>query len=248
MRWIEEFELTEAPFGSGAGLGPVTSKALRVGETTLVNAVDFADFSSEPVQMIVCDYCATPGCGSGRYAVIRRLDDYVVVLPAFSAMLEGEWELTEYSPPDYLEHDGALVFPGAVYVDLCAAVPRFQPSERLAPLTRREAVYLVQHVAPRHALGRFPAPQRVDADAFLASSTGDLAGDLDTLAKALAMASASGEPATIATPADSTTLFLDAPEYLEWSPFARAASGELLLRLDDRIAVGAGGDSVRNVV
>src|SRR5206468_4310556 len=87
---------------TSSGLGRHRTTAVVGDGVELVNALDLLDLTDEPVQIIVCDCCGTPGCNSGGRVTFRRLEDALLVIPAFEAMSRGAWEQTEYGPPHFI--------------------------------------------------------------------------------------------------------------------------------------------------
>jgi hypothetical protein len=56
---------------TSAGLGRHPTTSIVADNTEIVNAIDLLDLDtddpvSEPVQVIVCELCGTPGCNSGN--------------------------------------------------------------------------------------------------------------------------------------------------------------------------------------
>jgi hypothetical protein len=175
MWTIDDIEIREVEldFTSSAGGRPQTT-ALYADNTCLVNAIGFAELNSDPAQLIVCESCGHVHCEPGGWVHLRRIGEYVGFIPAFTEMLDGEFESTEYSPPKYIAARGAPTFDSNSYAALRSAVPAFPATEQIKLITASEAVRLLQWQATFRVLGRFPNNPILKTHAVLAVSDGQL--------------------------------------------------------------------------
>ena len=117
------FQARDLDFTS-AGLGNHhATTSVFADEVEIVNALDFVDFNEAPFQTTVCECCGTPGCNSGSWVNIRRLDDALIVIPAFDEMCEGSLKREEYAPPEYINTKGAPLLRNLALETLQERVP-----------------------------------------------------------------------------------------------------------------------------
>lgn len=83
-----EFSPVEFDFSS-SGQSRWSGRQARCKGLQLVNAVGLVEWDEEPVQVRVCEQCGMTRCAAGESVHVRRAGEFVVVMPAFSAMLEG---------------------------------------------------------------------------------------------------------------------------------------------------------------
>jgi hypothetical protein len=201
---------------SGSGRRPTTS--LVADGVEIVNAIDFLDVppdAADPVQLTTCEQCATPGCNSGGWVVLRRLNNGLIMIPAFSEMSDDSWG--DFEPPYFLKKGGAPLFTGAALDLLRAYLPAFADVPRWSPLNSREAVLLLQWEAPHGVLERFPVAPRLRDDFIAASTHGKGREALGILSALLAEATLARQPVSLVS-GESVTFYLDNAGYSEWQP------------------------------
>ena len=222
-----QIETQELDFTS-AGLGKSSTRVLKSDSVSVINALKYFEFESNPSQALICEHCGTPQCGSGGWISLRGLGGHALFIPAFAEMRQGEWELTEYSPPLYMESRGALLFSDSIYSALRAEVPGFPECQSLPPLTVRDAIDLAQWEAPLKVLGSFPDPVEIRREDLLASSSGELDHAVRSLQSLLEARDTVLAPAR---PAETITFHLDGPSFPEWSPVAIDETGQVIFKL-----------------
>lgn len=94
---------------------------------------------------------------------LRRLDEFVVWVPALGHMEPGDWERNEYSPPGFMARFGAPYFEPRAWEQLRACLEDVPEISELPPLSSREAVRALQWSAPRRILGMYPAKPQLHA-------------------------------------------------------------------------------------
>jgi hypothetical protein len=217
--WMVErvqFRTRELDFSS-AGLANHRTTSVLADGTEIINALDLVEATEDPIQVIICDACGTPGCGGGNRIVVRRFADGIVLLPAFDAMAAGSWELTEYGPPYFVAKHGSAFFRGRALAALEERIPFFADPMRWPALTAREAVLILQWDAPSRVLGTYPEPPRLREDQISAVSHG--AGREPYAALELAIARSLADPRPVTPVAGEAVIFyLDQAGFPEWAP------------------------------
>lgn len=222
--WIVEKIETrshEMDFGS-SGLGRNTATSLIADGIEIVNALDLLDLTEdadEPIQLIVCDHCGTPGCNSGNRVSFRRLEDGVLFIPSFDAMARGSWEADEYGPPSFIHKKGAPFFRGPSLDVLSSHLPIVGDLSRWPILKAREAALLLQWEAPARALGEFPFEPRSRRELILTDTQGTGDEVLQVLDRLLAEAHGNERPVSLIG-GETVTFYIDQEQagYPEWEP------------------------------
>jgi hypothetical protein len=212
-----EFRPHQLDFASsGLGIHPTT--AVVADGLEIVNGMDLLDTAIQPLQILVCGHCGTPGCGSGNRVLVRRLEEGVVLVPAFEYMSRGPWELSEYSPPYFMERNGVPWFKGPALAELAREMPLLADPGCWPPLTMREAALLLQWEAPNGALAKFPEAPVPRSEAVAAVTHGEDHATIAELARILALASSDSRPAKLVQE-EPVTFYLEtglSPD--EWKP------------------------------
>jgi hypothetical protein len=211
-----EFRPQEFDFSSSGG-SKRTTTALIADGTEIINALDLVDTKEDPIAVIACDQCGTPGCGGGNRVQVRRLGDGILIVPAFDAMAAGEWEQTEYGPPYFLTKRGPALFRGRALAKLERHLPFLADPDCWPPLTAREAVLLIQWDAPARALGTFPEKPRLRSEVIAEASSGTVSAAEAALSAAIDRFAADPRPVRT-VPGEPLTFYLDQAGFPEWSP------------------------------
>ena len=231
---VDDIELRDVQldFGSSSG-GHIRTQAIYAGDTCLVNAISFAELGNDPTQLMVCEACGTVQCQSGGWVHIRRIGNSVAFIPAFSEMLAGVFELTEFSPPPFTDSLGTPLFSTDLYEHLRICVPTFPEISNLQSITAADAVRLMQWHAPLRILGRFPDQPQIVRDTILAVSDGKLDDELDCVRRSLADNVNSSAKLSVAPQAGSIPIefHLDGPGFPTWRPLRRLGN-KLRLNLE----------------
>lgn len=246
--WIvDQIESREREFDFGSsGLDRHSTAGLFADGVEIVNALDLVDFSADAdgaIQLIVCDYCGTPGCNAGNRVSFRRLDDGLLMIPSFASMARGDWEMTEYGPPHFIAKRGAPLFSDGALHAVLARLPALVGPSSWPPLNSREAALLLQWEAPYRVLGEFPDPPRLHKNMILAAAHGSELEILDTFRKLLDDALAAEQPVST-TRGEPVTFYLDLDHagYPEWEPVA-LVGGQYRLALAPGVGLSFGDDS-----
>jgi len=224
MWLIDEIEIRDVhlDFTSSSGGRPHT-QAVYSGGTCLVNAISFAELGDDPAQLIVCEACGFIRCQPGGWIHIRRIGNSIAFIPAFAEMLAGDFELSQFSPPQFTDIRGTPIFAPNVYEHLRIRVPAFPTIDKLQSITAADAVRLIQWHAPLNILGRFPAKPQLMRDAILAVSDGQLNDECSCVQEFL-NANGGSSARLSATPCERIVpieFHLDAPGFPAWRPVAR---------------------------
>lgn len=211
-----EFRARELDFSSAGG-GKHATTAVIADDTEIVNALDLVDTTEDPIALIVCGHCGTPGCAGGNRVQVRRFGDGILIMPAFDAMAAGDWELAEYGPPSYLSRRGAALFRGRSLAKLERRIPFFADLDRWPPLIGRDAARLIQWDAPARALGTFPDKPRLRSELIAAAATGTVPEAEAALAATLERFATDARPVQ-PLPGEPVTFYLDQAGFPEWAP------------------------------
>ena len=213
---------------TSSGQGFVDATALIANDVQLINAIELLDCSDGMVQLIVCEDCGVTNCASGSWAGIRRVDDTIVLVPAFSAMKEGEWENREYAPPKYMLTMGLPTFSTSVYDELRIKSGRFPAPSLISECTLLDTLDLLQFTAPGGIFGKSGTKVEVQSEKFLAVTEGDLSEELETLIQLVrSVQDAEGELRS-EQPERLVEFHLDLPGFPTWSPFGYGPGGPVL--------------------
>jgi hypothetical protein len=220
---IDDIEIREVQldFTSSEGGRPSTT-AVYANDTCLVNALGYVELTADPTQLIVCEACGRVCCEPGGWVHLRRIAESVAFTPAFTEMLDSDFESTEYSPPTYLSTTGVPLFSPVSYTILRSAVPAFPEIEAIKPLTAAEAVRLIQWQAPLRVLGRFPEVPQISRRAILAVTDGQLDEHCDRLQQFI---DNHVDSTVVLTAVDQSGILpvefhLNGPGYPSWCPIA----------------------------
>lgn len=129
------------PDFSASGVADPIWTRLRYGKTILCNSLEWAEWSSNPVQVELCDVCGTAGCASGGYVHVSALGDTVLwTMPNWVTETDvGEGRLF---PATVIEKFGSVAFPVGVWDSLrvaAAEVPTFGSLARAGGHALRDA-------------------------------------------------------------------------------------------------------------
>lgn len=181
--------------------------------------MDWADHS---VQFELCEACLVVGCSPGGRVAIRRFGDRVLIIPDFTAMIQGDWEATEYAPPRWMEKRGPLSFSSSswsVFHSACVGAPSF---DSIATASAAEVLRLYHFLAPRLFLPDFLSPSFAKWDLILCTSGHDSEMDLVHLRRLFSDPSsfAGHEFCTPLPDSYTVSAFLDFPSVAEWPIFS----------------------------
>lgn len=207
---------------------------VTVGHHQIANALEWIEWTRNPVQVILCDGCGSEGCASGGYVHVSRLGRYVLwSAPQFDDDSEEPAEVREILY--YMRTLGALAIPLDTW-NAWSAERRFNmPHAGRLPPANHTAVADAWILGP----GRSP-------DAIVSRLNEQLLG-CDTLANDDAISLVERVTASLLAKAHSPfeeplvspaevgarleTLYFDGPSELDWPAFAFAGTN-LYLALD----------------
>ena len=220
---------------SASAQGVCTVRQVVCDDVIVCNAADYIDWSTHSVQFELCEACLVEGCSSGGRAAIRRFDDRILIIPDFTAMIQGDCDATAYAPPRWMMKRGALSFSRSswsLFHTACAGAASF---DSIAPASTTELLRLYHFQAPRSFLPDYPSPSLAKWDLILCTSGHDSEIDLTHLRR-LFFDPSTYEGHEFCTPLpDSHTVsaFLDMVTVLEWPIFS--SESDPAVRLSDDV-------------
>ena len=221
------FRAVELDFTSSFGTRRAAT-AVDADGVTLFNAIDLIDVDEHRMQVEVCGCCGYAGCSPGGWVELRRVDELVVWIPAWTVLSQGAWESTEMRPPAFFESRGAPVFTAANWETL-RSIQQFLPAANEIPvLDSREAVRLLQWSAPGRVLGVFPDRPKLLRALLIATSETDIAATADLLDASLREHFDDPCPMELVREATDTApieLWLDVHGTPGWAEIARTVLG-----------------------
>ncbi|MCG6155646.1 hypothetical protein [Rubinisphaera margarita] len=233
MWWIHDLEARDVQLNfSSSGGGHPRTQAIYTDATCLINTTSFIKLDEDAAQLIVCESCGHIHCEPGGWVHLRRIGEAIVFIPSFSEMLRGEFERTEYAPPDYVTSRGIPTFSREVYEQLLQFAPAFPAVTAIKSLTAAEAVRLIQWTAPLQVLGRFPSRPFLAEDTILAVDSGQLEEQCHRLQEFLDE-NVESEVELKPTSRECTPpleFYLDGPGFPTWRPVA-SLEGTLVFNL-----------------
>jgi hypothetical protein len=121
-------EVWQPNFANSGQSSPVWTRVMCHG-LQIANSLEWAEWTDNPVQVILCDACGHDGCASGGYVHVSRLDRYVL----WSAPQVGGAQIADenYEIPRFLRTLGTLALPVETWNEWSAAIREVPPAERL---------------------------------------------------------------------------------------------------------------------
>jgi len=88
----------------------------------MCNSLEWVDWATNPVQVLLCESCGFHDCGSGGYVHVSYLDG-LVLWTAPQIDTSDEWAVGQYAAAPALRRWGALAIPKATWDEWRAVAP-----------------------------------------------------------------------------------------------------------------------------
>lgn len=201
-----------------SGQGEFDATALVIDGQQIANAVELFDFSDDRVQLFICEQCGITGCLSGSWASVRKIDEWFALVPAVAAMREGEWELSEYSPPKFMRTSGFPAFSESTYSELCESTGQFPAPGKVKQCSSKDALGLLQFAAPGGVLGPLGTKAVVCSELLIAVTEGELEDEVAALCDLVRLIEEDGGMRHTTQPERVVEFHLDLPSCPTWQP------------------------------
>jgi len=215
---------------SSASLGELKTKSIYVDEFELFNNISSLDFALEAFQAMLCRSCGIENCAPGSWVSFRKFRNQVLIVPAVNLMREGNYEMTEYGPPNYIYQKGTLAFSRENYDLLRKLTSRFPKYDTVKKLSDQEMLGCHQLSVPGRIFGELGGIPILRKDVILAVSEGELEDQIANLELALQKAYESGKATNERDVSQPIEFYLDLPGFPTWSGMAiRKGNPDLIL-------------------
>lgn len=202
---------------SSSGQGKKETTELYFDDFKLSNAVDLVEYYPDSTQFIVCSECGITDCASGDYLTLRRIENFVVFIPAFEEMRADKD--FQYNPHYEVSKSGGILLDNAKYLEVRNALTELPKFEDLPVLINSEIPILLQWESTVNALDIFPFPVEFRSDLFLATSS---EMDESIVAKLRFLIqlyeNSKAEAHLVESEYSDISIFLDIDGYYEWNP------------------------------
>lgn len=208
-------------FSSSAQTDPEWFR-VRCCHTELTNALNWIDWSENPIQVMLCEACGHEGCSSGGYVHVSRLGGYVLwTMPQVD--LDEAWQEGTYLPLGAIEKHGAIALPLEAW-DQFRTIARGIPDMGSLPSANGLALAEAWALGPGRPanvmeLGSVLRDRLIGADTLERVEALTLVER--TLESLLAQRAHATAPAE-AMSARIETLYFDGPQSEDWPAFAIA--------------------------
>lgn len=193
----------------------------------IANALEGAEWSENPVQVVLCDACGSEGCSPGGYVHVSRLGEYVLWT---APQLDDE----AYEPPYFLRSLGALAIPVETWRAWSSSIRDVLPPERFAP-SNHAVVADAWILGPARAAHSIVESLR---ERLIGGDTMEKDRAIDLVERCLTVLLSRGERpfeqplvSLDAVGGRLETLYFDGPGEFDWSAFA-CAGDETYIVLD----------------
>jgi hypothetical protein len=102
----------------------------------LTNSVEWVDWATNPVQVVLCDACGYPHCNQGNYVHVSKLAD-LVIWSSPHLDRSDDWAVSQYTPSLALRKCGAVALPKSEWARFRSLSDSVPSHTELAPATRR---------------------------------------------------------------------------------------------------------------
>ncbi|WP_306251171.1 hypothetical protein [Parvularcula sp. IMCC14364] len=199
-----------------SGQGKIETNQINVDGVCLINNLYRFSFEPDSFQTILCECCGFSGCAPGSWACLRRLENYVVLVPAIEAIIEHELP-DEYMPPEILTKLGPLKITAGIYKHLRTLVSELPPFEEIPVMSALDAMGVQKLAIPGRALGELKSPVEIRREVFIAASDGDLHDLLEQYESVLTEVESGDKTLFVSIPDKVIEFHLDLPGFPTWT-------------------------------
>jgi hypothetical protein len=213
---------------SSSGQGPVRVSKLIQEERVIFNAVELIDWTSSPLQAIVCEDCGIPGCAPGGWIDLRSANGFVLLLPDFAKMSGKKRDRIESAPPGYFSDQSVPYLTDVTYNRLRTTLPQLPLLGDIPTLRTHEAISLLQFEAPYQMFGAPAAQFAYIRDVVVGVSDGDISERLNQIQDLAHTFLNSDTQVTLRQPTDDeeiVSFYVDSFDFVPWATLACSSSG-----------------------
>jgi len=209
---------------SSSGQGKFNATSVWFDNYEFFNALELLWIDKGCFQTQLCRSCGCEGCEGGNWVSLRKYREYFLFTPAIEVMLEGKWELTNYTPPAALFKHGVPAFSAKKYLDLKSTVDLLPEPDAIPQLKNLELLAVLQIEAPGGLLGTLGYEVSFDKDYIIAAADernlSDLVLDFEC---AIQSAQSQKDDISLCVGDQEIEFFLDLPSFSSWKPMAYLA-------------------------
>ncbi len=150
-------------------------------------------------------------------------------------MQEGEWEMNEYSPPQYMLKNGPLVFGSNTYAELRKETHRFPDPGSIKEITSRDVLGVLQLTAPGPVLGTLGMSAKLNSESIVAVTDGELDKEVAEFRALIEAVNNGADGMHSDAPHRVIEFQLDSATFIVWRPFGYDVNGKAVLNLAELI-------------
>ena len=212
MLWYpKEFEKVDVTFDyTSSGMGKFESTALKIDNELFASPLPKIEFEDSNAQLILCSSCGMDGCEIGNWVSVRKINQFLALIPCFSFLSPDEFELNNYAPPKSMNKNGIPLFSEKIFP--------FTIKEPICSISFQEIALTFQWFSPKKALYSYPKLPSLKPEQFICSLDHDLHIILEYFETTIQTLYSNQKP-KIRDEFTNSVLVFDSPTHTEWAPF-----------------------------